>query len=118
MAVGDKVRIDSGTVMFKTVGENIVVYAPVLGENGVPELDKHGCAKLKRMGGVKSGSVGIIAGGALKVHRGDLIEANTPEAMAAFGNDFVSVYPVDLEYYQQIGWFPIDHIKQFFDKGQ
>ncbi len=117
MAVGDRVRIDVGTVLFKTVGDFIVVYAPVLGPDQLPVMDKTGCVKLQRQGGVKSGSTGVIAGSALRCHRSELVESTSQEALTNLGNDFVDVFPVMLDHYQKIGWFPLDHVKQFFEKS-
>lgn len=118
MAIGDRVRIDLNSVLFQTVGNNVIVYAPVLGPNGQPEFDKNNCVKLKRMGGVKPGSQGVIAGPPLRVHRSELLEASAQRSeQVVYGNDYVDIFPVMLDTYQQVGWFPIDHIKQFFNAG-
>lgn len=113
MALGDRVRIDHGTILYKTVGDNIVVYGPVLGPDNLPVLDKNHCAKLKVMGGVKSGTTGTIAGPSLRVFRSELAEAKQDHGLVNVGNDFVDMFPVMLDHYQQVGWFPLDHVKQY-----
>ena len=113
MAMGDRVRIGLGTVMFKTVGDMVLVYEPDLGPDGQPQIDRNGCCRMKRAGGIKGGSTGSISGGSVRCHRTDLVEANAPESLVVIGKDFVDMFPVFLDTYQRVGWFPVDHIQQF-----
>ncbi len=107
---GDRVTIISSW-MFENKDEVLPVYAPVLNPDGSYKTSYDGSVELARLGGVKSGSSGVIQGDGIKVHKSQLLHLQ--EQVNALGgtNDFLTVIPVFLDTYQQVGWFPTDHIR-------
>lgn len=107
MAQGDRVRIGDGSSWDDSV--TVSVYEPRWQPDGELYLDHFGAAQLQRLGGVKGGSLGTIAGPSVRVHRTQLFgEQNVP---VMGGMDLVHVFPVQLDYYQRIGWIPAHHIR-------
>lgn len=106
MAIGDKVKIGLGTIEVSDV--NVPVYNVLTDEKGNVIFDFNGAATPKVIGGVKGGSIGKIVGQPVKVVRQALV---TSDKTTSLGMDYVSMYPVELEYYKKTGWFPQDHIK-------
>jgi len=109
---GDRVQIKSG-LMINTADEVLPVYSPSKLGNGQLKESYDGSYEFQRLGGVKSGTTGTIQGPPLKIHRSQLLHLQNVPATAALGgtNDFVNMFPVFLDYYQQVGWFPSEHIK-------
>jgi hypothetical protein len=109
---GDRVVIKSA-LMINTTDEVIPVYGPAKQEGGQLKESYDGSFEFQRLGGVKSGTTGTIQGTPLKIHRTQLLHLQNAPTMAALGgnNDFINMFPIFLDYYQQVGWFPVDHIK-------
>ena len=109
---GDRVQIKSG-LMLSSNDEVLPVYSPTKLSTGQLKESYDGSFEFQRLGGVKSGTTGTIQGDPLKIHRSQLLHLQNIPATAALGgsNDFISMFPVFLDYYQQVGWFPSDHIK-------
>lgn len=106
---GDRVQIVS-SMMHINEGEVLHVYSPVTNSDGTLHTTFDGFNVVKSIGGVKAGSTGVIQGGGIKVHRLQMMHLqNQPTAMS--GNETVTVFPVFLDTYQQVGWFPSDHLK-------
>lgn len=106
---GDRVQIVS-SMMHIADGEIIHVYAPVANPDGSLQVTFDGFNVVKSAGGVKAGSTGVIQGGGIKVHRAQLHHMQG-QSTAISGNEFIMVFPVFLDTYQQVGWFPSDHLK-------
>lgn len=102
--------VGSGTAFIDFKPDDmVIVYKPVLSENGNMVIDSTQGAVVQRVGGVKAGSKGTIVGPSLKVPRRSLIEyANVS---ATLGLDLVDVYPVQFDDYSGIGYIPGDSIK-------
>lgn len=109
---GDRVQITSAVIHLQA-DEILPVYGPTKLQNGQLKESYDGSYEFQRLGGVKTGTTGVIQGPPLKIHRTQLLHLqNTPSTAALGGtNDFVNMFPVFLDYYQQVGWFPSDHIK-------
>lgn len=109
---GDRVQITSGMLHIQS-DEVLPVYAPTKLGNGQLKESYDGSCEFQRLGGVKAGTTGVIQGAPLKIHKTQLLHLQNAPAIASLGgtNDFVNMFPVFLDYYQQVGWFPSDHIK-------
>ncbi len=109
---GDRVVIQSA-LMLNTADEVLPVYGPAKLPTGQLKESYDGSYEFQRLGGVKSGSTGTIQGNPLKIHRTQLMHLQNAPATAALGgtNDYVNMFPVFLDHYQQMGWFPVDHIR-------
>lgn len=107
---GDRVQIIS-SLMFDTKDEVLPVYRPVLNESGVPRRFHDDTVEISSVGGVKSGSTGTVQGDPMKVHRSQLLHLAEQKTSLGGTNDFFYVVPVYLDAYQQIGWFPTDHVR-------
>lgn len=111
--IGDRIQIVSAQ-MHNTAGDVLPVYAPATGPGNVLKENFDGTFDFVRKGGVKVGSSGYIHGAPMKIHRSQLLHLqNIQETASALGgtNDYVNMYPIFLDFYQQVGWFPIEHIK-------
>lgn len=109
---GDRVQITSGMLHIQS-DEVLPVYGPTKLGNGQLKESYDGSYEFQRLGGVKAGTTGVIQGAPLKIHRSQLLHLQNAAALASLGgtNDFVNMFPIFLDYYQQVGWFPSDHIK-------
>jgi len=107
---GDRITVVS-SLMFETKEEVLPVYAPVLNPDGSFKTTYDGGVELARLGGVKSGSSGTIQGPSIKVHKSQLLHLQEQTSALGGTNDFQSVVPVFLDAYQQVGWFPTDHVR-------
>ena len=105
MAIGDKVRVGMGSVEISP--ENIPVYDLHSDQGGKVIFDQSNAATPRVMGGVKGNSSGEIIGPPVKVMKASLVGGNVG---AALGMEYVQMYPVRLDYYQKVGWFPQDHV--------
>lgn len=116
MAQGDRVVIGTGYVWEaknqEGVTEHVMVYKPVLKESGDYQVTPDGSVMVERQGGVKAGSTGTIKGEPIKVHKSYLHDSN-PSAGNLGGDEKVTLVPVFLDYYQQLGWFPVDNVRIF-----
>ncbi len=107
--IGDRVRINFGTMVDTASLDNIPVYSPRVGANGDFIVANDGSVTIDTAGGVKPDTVGVIHGHPVKVYRTTLVGQSKIAGLGA--NDHVFLYPVMLEQYQQVGWFPTDHIR-------
>lgn len=107
---GDRVKILS-SAMFESKDEVLPVYEPVWNSDGSLQIAEDGSCGLKRLGGVKAGTTGVIEGAPIKVHRSQVLHLQSTGASLGGRNDFVEVFPVWLDHYQQRGWFPSDHVR-------
>jgi len=107
---GDRVKIVS-SLIFENKEEVLPVYEPVWDAKGALMFSHDGSCSLTRQGGVKNGSTGTIEGDPVKVHRSQLLHLQNAAASLGGTNDFVEVFPVWLDHYQQRGWFPADHLR-------
>lgn len=108
---GDRI-IAQSSLMLNTQDEVLPVYKPKLNPDGSFVTAFDGSVVLERAGGVKSGSTGTVQGDPIRVHRTQLYHLQLNSATALGGNnDFMPVYPIFLDIYQQIGWLPVDHIR-------
>lgn len=108
---GDRVTITNSMTNMNT--EDVLhVYKPRVDGNGQLIFGFDGSAVLDNVGGVRVGTTGTIQGDPLKVHKTQLLHLASKEGASMVGtSDFIMVFPVYLDQYQQIGWFPGDHIK-------
>ena len=111
MAQGDRVMIVEGSGILSSGDAVILVYQPRRDQHGEMVWDNTGTiASVQRMGGVKARSTGVIAGPPIRVRREETMagEAYTP---GLGGYDLVEMYPVFLDHYQQVGWFPTSNMR-------
>ena len=108
---GDRVRIGTVGVFKEVGGARVFVYSP----RRDPDRPGHylqagdGTVIIESQGGVKAGESGTIDGQPIKVSRSQLKDYN---GLAGLGSDdSVLVYPIFLDHYQQLGWFPVDNVK-------
>lgn len=107
MAVGDRVVVGNGSIWDNSV--TVSAYEPLWDPAGDLRLDHFGAATIQRLGGVKGGTTGTIAGPSIRVHRTQLFgEENVP---TMGGLDLVHLFPVQLDQYMRLGWFPANHIR-------
>ena len=106
--LGDRVRIGAVGTFKEEAGSVICVYRPVT--NGQGDFIQAGgnTVLVEMVGGVTAGSSGTINGAAIRVHKTQL---KTHEGVPGLGNDTILMFPVFLDTYQQVGWFPNDDMK-------
>lgn len=110
MAIGDRVRVGAPGIIEGT--DNVVVYGLASDQEGNALYDSHGYSIVKSLGGVKPGTTGTIQGHPIRVHKSGLIDKN--RAAGFVGSvDVVDLYPVFLDHYQQLGFFPSDVMRIF-----
>jgi len=107
--IGDRVRINFGSMVDNSTLDNIPVYSPRLGADGDFIVANDGTVTVDTAGGVKPDTVGTIHGHPIKVYRTALVGQAKIAGLGA--NDNVLLFPVMLEQYQQVGWFPSDHVR-------
>ena len=108
---GDRVRIGATGTFREERGALVYVYEPQKDPNkpGYYLQAGDGSVIVESMGGVVAGTTGVIDGQPVKVHRSQL---KSYQGVPGLGtNDFVLVYPINLDLYQRVGWFPVDDIK-------
>lgn len=105
MAIGDRVRIGAPGIIEGT--DNVVVYGLTKDQDGNVLFDSYGYALVQNLGGVKPGTTGTIQGPPVRVHKSGLIDKNRGAGFVG-SVDIVDLYPVFLDYYQQLGFFPSD----------
>lgn len=106
---GDRVQIVS-SMLHISPEEVLHVYAPVKNSDGTPTVTYDGFNVVKSVGGVRAGSTGVITGEGMRVHRLSLLHLQG-QGTPLSSNETVMVFPVFLDAYQQVGWFPADHLK-------
>lgn len=116
MAMGDRVVVGTGYV-WEAKNQNgekelVMVYAPMLKENNQLQVTPDGGVVVERQGGVVAGSTGTIKGDPINVHRSYLHNQRDYPAGIG-GTDFIQMVPVFLDYYQKLGWFPVDNVRIF-----
>jgi hypothetical protein len=89
--------------------EMVMVYSPLLKEDGSQQYTPDGSVIVQRQGGVLVGSTGVIKGDPITVHASYLHDYQGPTAYG--GNDLVKLVPIFLDKYQKLGWFPVDNIR-------
>lgn len=107
--IGDRVIIGGSGILAGS--DMVVVYGPRRDAAGEMIWDKTGTiASVERLGGVKAKSTGTIAGPPIRVQRTDLIDSGdrTP---GLGGYDLIDLYPIHLDEYQKVGWFPADNMR-------
>lgn len=107
--IGDRVRINFGSMTDGASLDNIPVYKPKLDANGEFVFANDDSVAVEAAGGVKPDTVGTINGHPIKVYRTALVGQGKIAGLGS--NDFVLLYPVMLEQYQQVGWFPTEHVR-------
>jgi len=114
MAQGDRVVVGTGYVWESKnqegETEHVMVYKPVLKEDGSAVMTPDGSVVIEKQGGVVAGSSGTIRGESISVHKSYLHDHKNYTASLG-GNDKVQLVPVFLDQYQQLGWFPVDNIR-------
>lgn len=105
---GDRVKIVSSTI-FETVDETLPVYVPIVGNDGRLQTTYDGLVVVKHVGGVKAGSTGVIYGDPIRVNKLQMLHMQSNNI--SNGNEFIILLPIFLDTYQQVGWFPVDHVK-------
>lgn len=108
---GDRIIVGNSMDLNEN-GSVLAVYKPRTSPTGEPAFAHDGSVLLEQVGGVKVGTTGFIDGPALMAHRTQLHHLRSNGTTSLGGtNDFINVFPVFLEQYQQIGWLPVDHIR-------
>lgn len=108
---GDRVIVGNSMELTEN-GAVLAVYRPRSSENGELIFAHDGSVLLEQVGGVKVGTTGFVEGPSLMAHRTQLHHLRTEAATSLGGtNDFLAVFPIFLEQYQQVGWLPADHIR-------
>jgi hypothetical protein len=110
MAQGDRVMIVDGSGVISSTDSMVLAFQPRRDPQGEMVWDRTGTiASVQRVGGVKARSTGTIAGPAIRVRKEEVV---TEEYTAGFGGqDLLELYPVFLDTYQQIGWFPSGNMR-------
>lgn len=107
MSIGDTVVIGEGSVRTSYSG-NVPVYDLKREQNGDIYFAPNGIAYADVKGGVTGGSRGKIHGKPVKVFTASL---SGEKSGASFGAlDTTLLFPVFLDKYQKLGWFPSDHM--------
>lgn len=108
---GDRVRIGATGVYKEAEGSVIAVYMPKVDSErpGYYVHDQHKNVFVDMHGGVKAGSTGTVDGEPVKVLRSQLHGSEMP--LGVSGEDSTLLYPVALDAYQRVGWFPAENIK-------
>lgn len=111
---GDRVVITNHTGTFigapDTSGQGMIfVYMPIVGEDGHFRQANDGTILIESKGGVNKGSTGTIHGDPITIHKTQLRDF---EGVVGMGNnDVITMFPIFLDRYQQLGWFPANVIK-------
>lgn len=110
---GDRVIItnNTGTLVGQgTTKELIMVYQPQVDPTTRFFIQANDKSYLvSAAGGVNKGSTGTIHGDPILVHKTQLHDY---EGVIGLGNnDTINLFPIFLDRYQQIGWFPSNVIK-------
>lgn len=110
MAQGDRVMIVDGSGIMSNDNTHVLAFQPRRDQHGEMVWDHTGTiASVQRVGGVKARSTGVIAGPPIRVRKEEVV---TEVQTAAFGgHDLLELYPVFLDYYQQVGWFPSSNMR-------
>lgn len=104
---GDRVKI--GQQGFFNNPESVVpVYMPRLDGNGQFITDNRKNVSVEMQGGVKAGTTGVIHGDPVRVLRSQLYGSEAP--VGTVGDDSTLLYPIALDTYQRVGWFPAEHM--------
>ena len=107
---GDRVKIvNSSHIHQESTDVLVYVYGVKTDDKGNPTYNFDGTVQVLSLGGVKSGTTGVVVGEPEKCHRTQLKEHDGIAAMG--GKDYVTLLPVQLDYYQKLGYFPVDHIR-------
>ncbi len=114
MAKNDRIRVGLNFIFDESV--TVPVYGLQLDNENKIVFNKDGTAVIKMLGGVKGGSTGIIQGDPLHVHTSDLAGPNQTAAM--MGVSMTPMFPVYLDYYQKVGWFPSDCIRIYLGSSE
>lgn len=109
MAIGDRVKVGIGTINIHP--DTVPIYSLNTDNFGNVLVDAHGSVSPKVIGGVKGGSVGEIVGEGARVIKSLL--KGYDDGAASMGLEFVQMYPVKFEYYQQTAWVPQNHVHIF-----
>lgn len=108
---GDRIIVGNSMDLTEN-GSILAVYKLRTNEVGEPTFAHDGSVLLEQAGGVRVGTTGFIDGPALLAHRTQLHHLRSQGTTSLGGtNDFINIFPVFLEQYQQIGWMPVDHIR-------
>jgi hypothetical protein len=108
--LGDRVKIGTSGAFQESAQDMFHVYMPRRESIGGPFIQAaDGTVLVESVGGVKVGTTGTIAGEAIRVHRANLKNQSGVPGLGM--QDFVLVYPIALDQYQQVGWFPADDIR-------
>lgn len=109
MAIGDTVRIGHGSAIHGVSSDNVPVFDLEKNEHGQVRLDINGCAYPRAIGGVKGGSTAKIVGDPIRVQR-SYIERMAGAVKSVGGADYVMLFPVKFDYYQQTAFVHQDHM--------
>ena len=107
MAVGDKVVVGDGYNWKESDGQKVMAYMPKLDAHGQWIVIEGKSVMVEPVGGVVCGSTGQIDGNVIRVSRNSL-----PGLAKGYNsNDFVELVPVNLDRYQRVGYFLVDHVR-------
>lgn len=107
MAIGDKVVIGDGYNWDGLNNQKVMAYMPKLDVGGQWIIVEGKSVMVESVGGVLCGSHGKIGGNIIKVSRNSL-----PGLSKGYNNnDFIELVPVNLERYQRVGYFLVDHVR-------
>ena len=111
MARGDRVRIGASGAFTEQEQEFTFVYKPRMDPDNPQNLLLAGdqTVLVESQGGVKTGSTGTIHGEPLVTHVSELKENNGVPSVGT--NDTILIFPIFLDHYQQVGWFPVYSFK-------
>lgn len=92
---------------------NVIVYLPKTDENGNIVFDSNGIASVEKAGGVRIRTTGHITGGPIRVRRSDVAMSfeSSENLFSNYSHDYISLYPVFLDQYQRVGWFPSHNLQ-------
>lgn len=105
--LGDKVIVGDGYHWKESDGQRVMAYMPKLDSEGQWIVVDGKTVMVEPVGGVICGSKGIVDGNIIRVNRSNIHSSTKGYG----GNDFVELIPVNLERYQRVGYFLIEHIR-------
>jgi hypothetical protein len=109
MSIGDRVVIGDKYTWKAESGIVVMTYLPKVDATGNIDIALDGSVSISNAGGVRVGSTGTIHGAAIKVHRSALHDSK--DYSTGLGNDYVQLFPIFLDTYQRVGYFPTDYLR-------
>lgn len=109
MAKHDLCVVGDGYFWSEKDNKKVMAYMPKLDQNGEWIITPEKTVLVESVGGIVVGSKGVIDGNIIKVSRSNVSSLAHTKGFGA--SDFVELVPVNLEKYQRVGYFPVEHVR-------